>query len=99
MLDFNGYQSRITNICQKFSVLRLDVVGSASRDDFDPQKSDLDFLIQFEGKENLFNRYFELKFELEKLFGRKVDLIQEQAIINPYINQSIQHDRKIIYAA
>ena len=99
MIDLNKYKSQLIEICRKLSVERLDIVGSAARNDFDPKASDIDVLIQFEGRENLFHRYFDLKFELEELFGRKVDVIQESAIENPYIYESLKNDRIEIYAA
>ena len=99
MIDLNEYQPQLTELCRKLSVERLDIVGSAVRNDFDFQSSDIDVLIQFEGRENLFHRYFNLKFELEKLFGRKVDVLQERAIKNPNVKESLERDRIQIYAA
>ena len=99
MIDLNEYQPQLTELCRKLSVKRLDIVGSAVRNDFDFQNSDIDVLVQFEGRENLFHRYFNLKFELEKLFGRKVDVLQERAIKNPFVKESLERDRIQIYAA
>ena len=53
----------------------LDWVGSVVRDDFCEQNSDIDLLFAFEGGDNLFHRYFDLKFGLEALFGCLVDVI------------------------
>ena len=86
-------------LCKAFSVERLDLVGSAVREDFDAEASDIDVLIQFAGKENLFHRYFDLKFKLEELFGKKVDMLQEGAIENPYVKASLEKDRVSVYAA
>ena len=72
MLDLTPYKPRLIELCKAFSVERLDLVGSAVREDFDAEASDIDVLIQFAGKENLFHRYFDLKFKLEELFGKKV---------------------------
>ena len=56
-------------------------------------------LIQFAGKEKLFHRYFDLKFKLEELFVKKVDMLQEGAIDNPYVKASLEKDRVSVYAA
>ena len=49
--------------------------------------------------ENLFHRYFDLKFKLEELFVKKVDMLQEGAIDNPYVKASLEKDRVSVYAA
>jgi len=48
---------------------------------------------------NLFDRYFELKENLEKIFGRSVDIVMEEAIKNPIFRKSINQDRVLLYAA
>ena len=99
MIDIHPYKEKISAICDSLSVKRLDMVGSAARDDFDPEKSDIDVLVEFEGQENLFFRYFELKKRLETLFNKKVDLIQEKAVKNPYIQRTIRRDRVAIHGS
>ena len=99
MLDLGAYQADIGKLCQSLAVRRLELVGSAARDDFRPESSDIDVLIEFQGDGALFDRYFNLKQGLEKIFGRKVDVIQNGAIRNPYLHQSIEQDRTVIYEA
>jgi hypothetical protein len=99
MLDLTPYKPQLIELCKTFSVERLDLVGSAVREDFDAERSDIDVLIQFAGKENLFHRYFDLKFKLEELFVKKVDMLQEGAIDNPYVKASLEKDRVSVYAA
>ena len=88
-------------LCRRFHVRRLDLFGSAAREDFDPVRSDLDFLVEFEPDH--FSRglaaYFGFKDALEALFGRKVDLVEAGAVRNPYLRRSIETDRKAVYAA
>jgi len=97
MIDLTTYQTAIEKLCQQLSVKHLDLVGSAAREDFEPQKSDIDVLIEFQGEQSLFDRYFELKKGLEEIFGRKVDVIQKNAVKNPYVRQSIEQDRFTVY--
>ena len=99
MVDLSAYRSRLTELCHSLSVKRLELVGSAAREDFHPESSDIDVLIEFEGNHVLFDRYFELKFGLESIFGRKVDVIQSGAVRNPHLQASLQQDRIAVYEA
>ena len=96
MIELSELHKDIEKICKELSLQRLDLIGSAARDDFG-EKSDVDVLVTFEGDEKLFDRYFELKQRLEKLFNRKVDVIEERAIKNPYFRKSIERNRVKIY--
>jgi predicted nucleotidyltransferase len=94
-----NYKSKLSELCHIYGVKRLEVFGSASRHDFDPKRSDIDFLVNFTEAHPLgaFERYFGLKEALEQLFQRPVDLIEEKAIRNPYFKQAIQQDRILVY--
>lgn len=86
--------------CEKHGVLRLRVFGSALTDRFDEQTSDVDFLVTFlPDRENLFHDFFDLKVELEEILGRKVDLISERAIKNPFFKASALESAQDLYAA
>lgn len=98
MINLLELQKEIDQICKDLSLRRLDLIGSATRGDFD-ERSDVDVLVSFAGDEYLFDRYFELKQRLEKLFNRKVDVIEERAIKNPYFKNSIEKDRIKLYGA
>lgn len=97
MLELNAYKKQIESICRALSVQRLDLVGSAARDDFQPDRSDIDVLVDFKGQERLFERYFDLKQQLELCFGRQVDIMQSTALKNPFVKQSIDRDRIAVY--
>jgi len=99
MLDLKAYKGRIDKICSKVSVKRLYLVGSAARDDFQPDRSDIDVLVDFQGNERLFERYFFLKEQLERCFGRRVDVLQNTAVKNPFVRQTIECDRISLYEA
>jgi predicted nucleotidyltransferase len=77
-------RTEIAILCRRYGVERLDVFGSASGtgEGFDPEGSDLDFVVSFERREpqDLFRRYFGLEGDLEALFGRRVDLLMEGAL-------------------
>jgi hypothetical protein len=92
---------QIARLCQRRGVRRLEVFGSAARGDFDPARSDIDLLVEFEpasGRSAL-DTCFALKEELEGLFGRPVDLVMPSAMTNPYIRADIDRSRQRVYAA
>ena len=95
------HRSGISAICQRYSIQRLEVFGSAARAvDFDPASSDADFLVEFApdvqpGLQTLFGA----KAELETLLGRGVDLVEPGAVRNPYVMASINRNREAVYAA
>lgn len=89
-------------ICKRFGVRRLELFGSAARGtDFDPQTSDLDFLVEFGMAPHLgpLEQYFDLAQALSALFGRPVDLIEAGAVRNPYIASGIASAKALVYAA
>lgn len=90
----------IAALCRRFRVRRLAVFGSAVTVDFDPARSDVDFLVEFEeGAGGLFDAYFGLKEELERLVGRPVDLVTPKSLENPYFAASVERSRQDLYAA
>jgi hypothetical protein len=91
----------LARLCAQRHVRRLELFGSALRDDFDPQTSDFDFLVEFErlSPGQYADNYFGLLEELEQLFACPVDLVMTSAIKNPYFLEKIQASRVTLYAA
>lgn len=91
----------LRGLCIKHRVERLDLFGSATGDDFDPETSDLDFLVEFEPMPPIEHAgsFFGLLADLERLFGRRIDLLEREPIKNPYLWKSIEQSRKILYEA
>src|SRR5215472_11791876 len=88
----------IAQLCRRFGVRRLDLFGSAATGRFNRQHSDLDFLVEFE-PETQGKSYFRLLEEFEKLFGRKVDLVTEPGLENPYLRRRIETERRTLFPA
>ncbi len=89
-------------LCREYQVTRLELFGSAARDDFDINHSDIDLLVEFAPGTDLgpwMTRFFELRDRLEELLGRRVDLVMAKGIRNPYLMRSINTDRNLLYAA
>ena len=88
-------------LCAKHRVARLAVFGSAATDGFDPETSDVDFLVEFAPMPPVerADAYFGLLESLEELFGVGVDLVEPGPIRNPYLRKSIEKSRVVIYEA
>lgn len=90
----------IAPACKRHGVERLRVFGSALTERFDPEVSDIDFLVDFApGNADLFHQYFDLKSELERITGRPVDLVDASAVRNPYFKASALQSAQELYAA
>jgi len=85
-------------LCIRYHVGRLFVFGSVINPSFKPD-SDIDFLVSFKQikLEDYADNYFEFKFSLEDLFKREIDLLEEQAIKNPFLLRSIDSTKKLVY--
>jgi uncharacterized protein len=90
---------QLAQLCEQNQVSRLELFGSATTDRFDPTTSDLDFLVEFseQSPNGASTRFFALRRGLEELFGRAVDLVELQAIHNPYFLEAIAPTRQILY--
>lgn len=94
-------REQVTALCHKYHVRRLSVFGSVLRDDFDPERSDIDFVVEFEPTASLGLQgdYFDLQEELTKLFSRKVDLVSWEGVRNPYFKRELERSQELLYAA
>jgi predicted nucleotidyltransferase len=94
--------SAIRGLCQDYGAARLEIFGSAATDAFDSDRSDVDFIVEYPPDYEFghwLTRYFELKENLEALFGRPVDLVMAGAMRNRYFVQSANESRRLLYAA
>lgn len=87
----------IAELCRRWKIERLSLFGSVLRDDFDAG-SDVDVLIAFraDAEWTLWD-WIELCDELQQLFGRKVDVVEESGLRNPFRRHEIMRTRKVIY--
>ena len=91
----------IAELCRRHQVQRLDLFGSAATDDFDPERSDLDFLVTFlpEANASYVGVYHRLYMDLRSLFDRPVDLVIESNFRNPYFREALEESRTAVYVA
>jgi predicted nucleotidyltransferase len=94
-------RKELAELCRRFRVRRLDVFGSAAGGAFDPSRSDVDFLVEFErdppGK--ALDAFFGFRDALQSLLGRPVDLVMAGAVANPYLKAGIEQTRETVFAA
>ena len=95
-------QPEIAALCRRFHVRRLDLFGSAARGgDFDPERSDVDVLIEYQSGHAppSLSEFLALREALAALFGRPVDLIMASAVRNPFVRAGIERSRETLYGA
>ena len=93
----------IRELCKKYHVKTFYLVGSAAKDGLFKDNSDVDFLYRFKGEEidefDYPDNFFDLLFALQDLLNRKVDLVAEEKMKNPYFIKSIDQSKQVIYEA
>lgn len=94
----------IARVCEKYGVSELAVFGSVLRPDFDPARSDVDFLVRFIGNEAgpWASKFMDMGAELRPLLGREVDVVDWRGIeqsTNPYRRNHILKHLRSIYVA
>lgn len=92
------YQNDIKLLCVKYNVSRLYALGSVLTDKF-KDSSDVDLIVSFDKVkiDDYANNYYNLKFSLEDIFKRPVDLLEEKALKNPYFNKLAEKQRQLVY--
>lgn len=93
------YKNEINSLCLQNKVKSLYVFGSVLTDRFN-EKSDIDLVVDIDSNDpfDYADSYFNLKFALQDLFRRPIDLLENKAIKNPYIRQNIDHSKSLVYA-
>lgn len=94
-------REHIAELCRTHHVRRFSVFGSAVRDDFDPERSDVDVRVEFdhEGKRGYAANYFDFRKKIAAILGCKVDVISGSVIQNPYFRREIEKTQVTLYAA
>ncbi len=95
-------RKKLTDLCRRYGVARLEVFGSAARaTDFDPKTSNADFLVEFDPCRApvTLDRYFDFRDALRDALGRPVDLLEPLVIRNPYLRAAIEQSRELVYAS
>ena len=93
--------SEVAELCVKRQVRRLELFGSAAREDFEQGRSDLDLLVEFlpMTPAQRANNFFGLMADLKQLLGTEIDLLEPEPIRNPYFKQAIEQNKVVLYEA
>ena len=95
------HRDELIALCREYGVARLEVFGSIMTDEFDPERSDLDFLVTYPPDYDFgpwAGRLQDLEERLSILFQRPVDLVIAKEFRNPYFARSVDETRQLLYA-
>jgi len=98
MSFFTPYNEQINKLCKQYNVKKLFAFGSVLTDRFS-EKSDVDLIVDIDSANPLeyADSYFNLKFALQDLFKRSIDLLENKAIRNDYLRKEIDNSKQLIY--
>ncbi len=88
----------LRRLCIMYNVEKMYLFGSVLTPNFN-NRSDIDFLVKFKDIDlsTYFDNYMNFKSNLENLFGREVDLVEEQTLKNPILINSINKSKELVY--
>jgi predicted nucleotidyltransferase len=98
MNALSAHKDQINELCASHKVKSLYAFGSVLTSDFDTN-SDIDLIVDFKDVDvnDYADNYFDFKFSLQDIFNRPVDLLEEQAIKNPYFKQAVNQTKELVY--
>ncbi|MDQ3280957.1 MAG: nucleotidyltransferase domain-containing protein [Acidobacteriota bacterium] len=98
--EITQHLDAVRALCEKYSVKRLAIFGSAVKGTFDPATSDVDFVVEFlpgTPRGGFDDPSLSLTVDLETLFGRRVDVVERRNIENPYFRQVLDLTERTVY--
>ena len=98
MNTLSAYKNEINALCANHKVRSLYAFGSVLTPNFNTN-SDIDLIVDFKEIDvtDYADNYFDFKFSLQDIFNRPVDLLEEQAIKNPYFKQVVNQTKELVY--
>jgi predicted nucleotidyltransferase len=95
----NKHSKALNEACAMHDVDELYVFGSILTDKFNAN-SDIDFIVSIASTDPIeyAEHYFDLKFELERIFSKKIDLLEQRAIRNKTFENLLNQKKKLVYA-
>lgn len=96
----DNYINSIEQLCKAHNVKVLSAFGSVVTDRFN-DNSDIDLLVDIDSTDPIdyAENYFDLKFKFEELLKKQIDLLEQKALKNTYLIQSINKNKKVLYEA
>ena len=91
-------QHEIDKLCENHNVKRLYAFGSVLTSEFN-SANDVDLIVEFNevDVDKYADNYYEFKFSLEEVLKKPVDLLEDQAIKNPYFRQVVNETKELVY--
>jgi len=98
MNPIESHNAYITKLCKTHNVKSLYAFGSVLTEKFN-MENDIDLIVEFQPLDVLdyADNYYDLKFSLETILKREIDLLEEKAIKNPYFRKTINRNKQLIY--
>ena len=98
MNTLSAYKKEINALCTNHKVNSLYAFGSVLTPNFNAN-SDIDFIVDFMeiDVKDYTDNYFNFKFSLQDIFNRPLDLLEEQAIKNPYFKKVVNQTKELVY--
>lgn len=98
MTSLQKHTIEISKLCDAHKVKRLYAFGSILTDKFN-EHSDVDFIVEFNSVDinQYADNYYDLKFSLQDILKRKVDLLEQKAIKNPFFLEVLKNQRQLVY--
>ncbi|OYQ32075.1 hypothetical protein CHU92_14445 [Flavobacterium cyanobacteriorum] len=96
--ELASHINQIKKLCADNKVRSLFAFGSVTTDKFNPE-SDIDMIVDIDSEDPLeySDRYFNLKEQLQKLLHRRIDLLENKSLKNPYLRKQIDETKVLIY--
>ncbi len=100
MKTLSLHKKEISRLCVNHKVKNLYAFGSVLGDKFN-SKSDIDLIVDFKDirVEEYADNYFDFKFSLQEILNRPIDLLEEQAIKNPYFKKMVNESKELVYGS
>jgi len=100
MHPVDAHKDAIEALCRRHDVRRLFAFGSVLSDRLSAD-SDVDLVVEFSGVDlsSYADNHYSFKFALEAMLAHPVDLLEEQAIRNPFFKKNLEAQRQLLYAA
>jgi predicted nucleotidyltransferase len=92
------HSNKIKSLCEQYHVRSLFAFGSVIKESFRPD-SDIDLIVDINNTDPISysDDYFGLKFQLEHLFQRQVDLLEQKAVKNRFLREAIEKNKVLVY--
>ncbi len=98
MSNLEKHLQNISKLCKKHKVRKLYAFGSVLTERFN-EESDIDLIVDFSkiNVEDYADNYFDLKFSLQNLLQRPIDLLENSSIKNPYLRKALDQKKQLVY--